>query len=108
MPNWMIRHVNSSITTRTHGVLTVAVSQWNKSQIRTAILCPAENVRREALPNLCLAVMNLQDSANDIVANLNNQSQRDLLGYAGTPSCDCAVSLPRPRRSGLSLIRTLR
>ena len=29
--------------------------------------------------------MNVQDSANNILADLNTESQRGLVGYAGTP-----------------------
>src|SRR6516165_6168733 len=80
----MMRRVNWSITTRTQCVLKVADSHWNKSQLHILVLHvtekrdPGRTSRIRFRP-----VTDAQDAANNILVDVDAESQRDLLGNAG-------------------------
>src|SRR5580765_8406343 len=83
-PNPITRRVHWSITTRTQCVLKVADSQRNKSQLHKLSFVWPRNVRPGRTCRF-RPVMNAQDAANNILIDLDGESQRDLLGIRGQP-----------------------
>ena len=84
-PNPMMRRVNWSITTRTQHVLRVADSHRKRSQLHKLSFVWPRNVSQEGPADIWLRpVMNAQDSANNILVDLDAERQRDLLSNAGT------------------------
>ena len=81
----MIRRVYWSMTKRTQWVLNVADSHRNRSQLHKLSLAWPRKVSQEGPPRTRFrAVVNAQDTANNILIDRDAEGQRDLLSDAGT------------------------
>src|SRR3954454_3465831 len=80
----MIRRVNGSITTRTQYVLRVADSHRNKSQLHKLSFVAEEGKPGRTSRSRLWPVIDVQDATNQILVDLDTESQRDLLSNAGT------------------------
>ena len=93
--------------TRTQCVLKVADSHRNKSQLHKLSFMWPRNVSQEGPPESVGRVMNGQDTANHILVDIDAESQRDLLGDAGTAT---GAIMPLHFNDGVDqlLLRSLR